>query len=59
MPRYCVNATLTMAAWVWVEADSEAEALDEAHSMDADLFAYDHGTAQIDFNVEPAVEGES
>ena len=56
MPRYCVNATIDVAAWVYVEADTPEEALEEARSMSADLFETDTGTALVEFNVEPDVE---
>lgn len=59
MTRYTVNATISMAAWIAVEADSEEEAMDEARSLSASHFDYDTSTADVEFNVEPAVEVES
>ena len=59
MTRYTVNATVSMAAWLDVEADTPEEALEEARASSASSFDYDTGTAEVEFNVEPAVEEES
>ena len=56
MPRYTVNATIEMAAWITVDAWSPDAALAEAHSVDPSAFEYDTGTASVEFNVTPAVE---
>lgn len=56
MPWYSVNATVSMAAWYDVEADSEDEALDIARSVAARDFECDPGTAEVELNVTPAVE---
>ena len=54
--RYLVNATVSVAAWVEVIADDSDEALEIARGMSSDSFDYDFGTAEVDFNVTPAVE---
>jgi len=56
MPRYDVHATVSMIGWVTVMADTPGEALEIARGMSADSFETDSGTAELDFNVEPAVE---
>ena len=56
MPRYTVNATVSMAAWLTVEADTPEEALQDAHSAPARDFDYDTSTAEVEFNVLPEVE---
>lgn len=56
MTRYTVNATVSMAAWLTVEADTPEEALQEARSVRAGDFDYDTGTAEVEFNVSPEVE---
>jgi len=45
-----------MIGWVTVMADTPGEALEIARGMSADSFETDSGTAELDFNVEPAVE---
>lgn len=55
-PRWCVNASITFAAWVMVEADTPEEALAEAQTFSADCFDYDTGTGDVEFNATPAVE---
>ena len=56
MNTYQVNATLTVSAWVDVEADSAEEAMREAKGIAARDFEYDLGTAEVEFNVTPEVE---
>ena len=56
MTRYTVNATISMAAWIDVEAEDEIEALVAAKMSPASSYDYDTGTAEIELNVEPAVE---
>jgi hypothetical protein len=56
MPRYCVNATKTVAAWLYVDADSPDDALEQARGSDARSFETDDGTAEVEFNVTPEVE---
>ena len=56
MPHYHVNATLIVPAWYEVEADNEAEASAKAAGLDARMFDYDLMAAQVEFDVEPAVE---
>ena len=56
MTYYTVNATLSVAAWLEVDADSPGDAQDIAMDTPASHFEYDMGTAEVEFNVEPAVE---
>jgi hypothetical protein len=56
MTLYTVNATMTVGAWIIIDADSEAEAVAEAHERDARDYEYDVGTAEVEFNVTPEVE---
>jgi hypothetical protein len=56
MPFYNVNATISFAAWVMVEAESPDAAMEEARDMSAGDFDYDTGTGEVDFNVTPEVE---
>jgi len=56
MPTYTVNASVTFAAWVDVEADSPEAAVEEAKGYSASSFEYDDSTGDIDFNVTPEVE---
>ena len=56
MRTYSVNATMSVAAWVYVEADSPEDALQQAHSVPARDFEYDLGTAEVEFNVTPRVD---
>jgi len=53
---YTVNASLTMLAWVWIDADSPDEALQIARSLPPSDFDYDPGSGSVEFNVEPEVE---
>ncbi len=55
MGLYEVNATVSMAAWVTLEADSETDALDKARELSAANYDTDTSTATLDFNVTPAV----
>ena len=50
-----VNATLTVPAWVEVEAENEAEALNEARQQRPQDYNTDMGSAEVEFNVDPAV----
>lgn len=59
MTRYTVNATLTAPAWIVVEADDEAEALELADEAAASSYEFDLYSAEIEFNVSPRVEAES
>ena len=54
--RYCVNATVSYAGWVYVDADSPEDAEDEALALSASLFEIDASTAEVEFNAEPLVE---
>jgi hypothetical protein len=56
---YIVNGTMSMAAWIAVEAESEADAVDQATWHDANMWEYDTGTAEIEMNVTPMVEERS
>ena len=56
MPRYTVNATMSMAAWIELDADTPEEAFDIAQSFTPGAFDYDTGTAEIEFNIDPSVE---
>ena len=56
MPHYTVNATVTMAGYTTVEADDEDEALELARQVRPSDFDTDPFTAEVDFNVDPAVE---
>ena len=56
--RYTVNATIDMAAWLTVEAESPEDALDMAQSADPSDFEFDTTTASVEFNVTPSVESE-
>lgn len=53
---YTVNGSVTMAAWVHVEATSPEDALEQADDIAAKDWARDDWTAEIDMNVEPQVE---
>ena len=55
-PRWVVNASITFAAWVIVEADNADEALTEAQHYSASDFDYDTGTGEVEFDVTPAVD---
>ena len=56
MSIYTINATLSVAAWITMEADSEDEAVTLAHDAMVSDFEYDMGTATVEFNVTPMVE---
>ena len=56
MSHYQVNASITYAAWIDVEADSPEAAVDEARGMPTSAFEYDAAVAEIEFNVIPEVE---
>lgn len=56
MSIYTVNATLSVAAWITMEADSEDEAVSLAHDAMVSDFEYDLGSGEIEFNVSPLVE---
>lgn len=57
MNAYNVNASVTFSAWVYIpDADSEADALEQAHGMKASDFDYDPSTGEVEFNVTPTVE---
>ena len=56
MNYYTVNATMTVAAWLDVEATSEEAALEAADATPASQWEYDMTTAEIEFNVTPQVE---
>jgi hypothetical protein len=56
MPWYSVNATVTFAAWVTVEADTPEDARELAEGYAARDFEFDPGTAEVEFNVTPEVE---
>jgi hypothetical protein len=56
MPLYDVTATISMRAWIRVEADSPEEAIAEAEEHSPSDYDYDRGTAEIDFNITPAAE---
>ena len=56
MPVYMVNATMTLPAWVEVEARNEQEALNIAQTdYSPREFETDPGGAELEFNVDPAV----
>lgn len=59
MPHYTVNATKLVAAYTTVEADNEAGALEEAKQLSPSYWDTDEGTAEIEFDVSPAVELEA
>lgn len=52
---YHVNATLTVPAWIEVEGDTEAEAMQNAREARPQDFETDMGGAEVEFNVTPAV----
>lgn len=58
MPRYTVNATVSMAAWYTVEADTPEDAVAEAHGASPSAWDYDTSTAEVEFNVTPEVEAD-
>jgi hypothetical protein len=38
MPRYCVNAAVTSDAWVYIEADDQEAATEQASTLTASDF---------------------
>lgn len=57
MPRYLVNATISMSAWAYCDADTPEEAVAEVQaSYSPSDFEYDDGTADVEYNVDPAWE---
>ncbi len=59
MTRYSVNATVSYLGWVYVEADSEEDAVDAARELRASEYEYDNMSGEVEFNVTPVVEVES
>lgn len=55
MNIYMVSATMTVPAWIQVEADNEAEAMRSAREQRPADFSMDIGGAEVEFNVNPAV----
>lgn len=55
MNTYMVNATLTVPAWIEVEADNEAEALRTAREQRPQDYTLDIGAGDLEFNVDPTV----
>lgn len=56
MTRYCLNASVTMVAWIYVVADTPDEALEEAEQADRSQWEWDEGTAEFEFNITPQYE---
>ena len=55
MTLYMVSATLTVPAWIEVEADTEAEALRTAREQRPADYTIDIGGGELEFNVDPTV----
>ena len=55
MNIYMVSATMTVPAWIEVEADNETDALEQAKEARPQDFQWDTGGAEVEFNVDPAV----
>jgi catabolite regulation protein CreA len=53
---YTVYASVTATGWVHVYAESEEDAMNQAIDVDARDFEVDRGSAEVEFNVSPAVE---
>jgi hypothetical protein len=59
MPRYCVNATMSVPAWIYVYATDPDDAVMAALVASASEYEKDDSAAEIEFNVTPRVEFES
>lgn len=56
MNRYSVNASVTFPAWVYVEAETPDDALQEAQTYQPGDFDYDASAGEVSFNVAPVVD---
>jgi len=54
--EYCVNATMTVAAYLYVTATDPEDALRQAMEASPRDFDTDASTAEVEFNVDPTVE---